>query len=83
MFYTNSTLLLFFSGRIGSYGFSISHFHKRFFAAGILIYNGIVDLLLPVFADATVMTASVLLQLFAMVCLTGGFAGMCVLSIWA
>ena len=51
--------------------------------AGILIYNGLVDLLLPTFLSATMLTGRYMLQLVAFVFMFAGFACMSLLAKWA
>ena len=52
-------------------------------SAGILIYNGLVDLLLPTFLSSTLLVGRFYLQLLAMAFMFSGFALMSLLAKWA
>lgn len=52
-------------------------------AAGILIYNGLVDLLLPTFMEAKLLRGNRVLQLLAMTCMFAGYSAMTLLAKWA
>lgn len=52
-------------------------------SAGILIYNGLVDLLLPTFLSATMLVGRSHLQLVAMTFMFTGYACMSLLAKWA
>lgn len=52
-------------------------------SAGILIYNGLVDLLLPAFTSSRLLVGRTYLQLFAMFCVCSGFTLMAFLAKWA
>lgn len=51
--------------------------------AGILIYNGLADLLLPAFTSSRLLVGHTLRQLFAVFCMCAGFACMAFLAKWA
>ncbi len=52
-------------------------------SAGILIYNGLVDLLLPTFSTATMLVGRSHLQLIAMIFMFAGYSCMALLAKWA
>lgn len=52
-------------------------------SAGILIYNGLVDLLLPTFLSNTMLVGNYLMQFVAMAFMFTGYACMSLLAKWA
>ena len=52
-------------------------------SAGILIYNGLVDLLLPTFLSNTMLVGNYLMQAVAMAFMFTGYACMALLAKWA
>lgn len=52
-------------------------------SAGILIYNGLVDLLLPTFLSNTMLVGKYMMQAMAMVFMFAGYACMSLLAKWA
>lgn len=51
--------------------------------AGILIYNGLVDLLLPAFTSSRLLVGHTFLQLLAMFCVCTGYTLVAFLAKWA